>query len=233
MKRAVIKLDHVSKIYKMGKVKVEALKEISLQVEEGEFLAITGKSGSGKSTMMNLVGCLDIPTKGKLYLDGKDITKLDESTLSQIRGRKIGFIFQQFNLIPTLTAEENVMLPGEFQNKDSEKLRIRARQLLHQVGMGERKHHRPTQLSGGQMQRVAIARALINDPEVILADEPTGALDTKTGEQVMEVLQNLHQKEGKSIVIVTHDPSLVKYAERVVELKDGMVINEYHHRKQK
>ena len=227
---AIITLENVWKVYHMGKVKVNALQGVSLHVKKGEFLAITGKSGSGKSTIMNIVGCLDVPTNGAVHLDSRDISKLRESDLAQIRGKKIGFIFQQFNLIPTLTALENVMLPGEFQNKDEELLSKRAKKLLDFVEMGDRLHHTPVQLSGGQMQRVAIARALINDPEVILADEPTGALDSKTGEKVMELLMNLNKKEGKSIVIVTHDPTLVKYANRVIQLSDGVVSKEYQNR---
>lgn len=233
MEKPVIKLEDVWKIYVMGKVRVHALEGVSIKVHKGEFLAITGKSGSGKSTIMNLVGCLDIPSKGKIFLDSKDVSKLSESELAQIRGRKIGFIFQQFNLIPTLTALENVALPGEFQSKSTHALHKRAGELLAFVDMQDRMHHNPTQLSGGQMQRVAIARALINDPEVILADEPTGALDSKTGDHVMKLLLDLNRKKGKSIVIVTHDPSLVKYAERVIELKDGKIVNEYKHRRNK
>ncbi len=233
MKDAIIQLEDVWKHYQMGKVKLSALQGISLKVNKGEFLAITGKSGSGKSTIMNLIGCLDLPSKGKIHLDSKDISKLKESKLAQIRGQKIGFIFQQFNLIPTLTALENVALPGEFQNKDSLNLYNKAKKLLDSVEMGDRINHRPTQLSGGQMQRVAIARALINNPDVILADEPTGALDSKTGEQVMKLLDDLNKKEGKSIVIVTHDDSLIRYADRVIELKDGMITREYSNQEAK
>lgn len=215
----------------MGNVKLNALQGISLEVKKGEILAITGKSGSGKSTIMNLVGCLDVPSKGQVFLESKDVKKLSESKLAQIRGRKIGFIFQQFNLIPTLTALENVAIPGEFQNGNTIKLHKRAKQLLDFVDMGDRINHKPTQLSGGQMQRVAIARSLINDPDVILADEPTGALDSKTGENVMKLLINLNKEKNKSIVIVTHDPSLVRYAQRVIELKDGKVLREYSNRR--
>ncbi len=215
----------------MGKIKLNALQGISLEVKKGEILAITGKSGSGKSTIMNLVGCLDVPSKGQVFLESKDVKKLSESKLAQIRGRKIGFIFQQFNLIPTLTALENVAIPGEFQNGNTIKLHKRAKQLLDFVDMGDRINHKPTQLSGGQMQRVAIARSLINDPDVILADEPTGALDSKTGENVMKLLINLNKEKNKSIVIVTHDPSLVRYAQRVIELKDGKVLREYSNRR--
>lgn len=227
MKKEIIRLDNVWKIYKMGNVSISATKNISMTVYKGQFLAITGNSGSGKSTVMHLIGCLDIPSKGKLFLDTNDISKLTESELAQIRGRKIGFVFQQFNLIPTLTALENVALPGEFQNMEKTFLYKKAKELLNYVGLGDRLDHRPTQLSGGQMQRVAIARALINDPEVILADEPTGALDTKAEEQVMDLLKELNKKNKKSIVLVTHNPSLLKYVDYVVELKDGEVVRKY------
>ena len=230
MNKSVIELKDVWRTYDMGKVKVDALKKVTLKVKRGEFLAITGKSGSGKSTIMNLVGCLDIPTQGKIYLDSKDVSRMRESDLSQIRGKKIGFVFQQFNLIPNLTALENVALPGEFQGKDSSKLLARAEKLLNFVDMGNRMHHRTNELSGGQMQRVAIARSLINDPEVLLADEPTGALDSKTGIAVIKLLKDLNLKQKKSIVLVTHDTSLVKHADRVVELSDGMITKEYKHR---
>ena len=231
MKKAIISLENVYKTYKMGKVKLNAIKNVSIKVKKGEFLAITGKSGSGKSTIMNLVGCLDIPSKGKIYLDSKDVTKLEESSLAQIRGKKIGFIFQQFNLIPTISALDNVALPGEFQNQNRKKLYKRAKELLNFVEMSDRIYHKPTQLSGGQMQRVAIARALINDPEVILADEPTGALDSKTGDNMIKLLKNLNKKEKKSIVMVTHDISLAKYADRIIELKDGEIYREYGSKK--
>jgi putative ABC transport system ATP-binding protein len=219
----VIQLDAVWKIYQMGDVQVQALRGIDLEIARGEFLAIAGASGSGKSTMMNLIGCLDLPSKGKIRLDGTDIATLRESQLAQIRGQKIGFVFQQFNLIPTLTALENVMLPLEFQDVDSGKAREIALELLKLVGLGDRVHHLPSQLSGGQQQRVAIARALAVDPDIILADEPTGNLDSKTGEFVMNLLADIHRKDTKTIILVTHDFYLVKRAERVVYLKDGKI----------
>jgi putative ABC transport system ATP-binding protein len=219
----VIQLEAVWKIYQMGDVQVQALSGIDLEIERGEFLAIAGASGSGKSTMMNLIGCLDLPSKGKIRLNGTDIATLHESQLAQIRGKKIGFVFQQFNLIPTLTALENVMLPLEFQNVDSRKARETALELLKLVGLGERVRHLPSQLSGGQQQRVAIARALAVDPDIILADEPTGNLDSKTGEFVMNLLAEIHRKDTKTIILVTHDFYLVKRAERVVYLKDGKI----------
>lgn len=228
MKKQIIRLEDVWKIYPMGKnVKVEALRGVSLTVYSGEFVAITGASGSGKSTMMNLVGCLDKPTRGKIFLDEKNISSLRESRLAEIRGKKIGFIFQQFNLIPTLTALENVMLPMEFQNAPSSKIKERAKNILEQVGLKDRMHHRPAELSGGQAQRVAMARSLANNPEVILADEPTGNLDSTTGKYIMDLLCTLHEKEGKTVVMVTHDIHLVKYAKRIVQLKDGRVEKEF------
>ncbi|MEK6944905.1 MAG: ABC transporter ATP-binding protein [Thermoproteota archaeon] len=224
MKNSIIKLDNVWKIYEMGEVKVKALQGLNLDVKEGEFLAIMGPSGSGKSTAVNMIGCLDVPTKGKIMLDQHDISKLSESDLAQIRGRKIGFIFQQFNLIPTLTALENVALPIVFQSVDRETRTKRATKLLEIVELGDRMQHKPAELSGGQQQRVAIARALANDPEVILADEPTGNLDSSTGETVMGFLQKLNRKEGKTIIVVTHDNNVAKHADRIEFLKDGKVI---------
>ena len=225
MKREIIiKLDNVWKTYRMGKNNyVHALKGMSLEVRKGEFIAIMGPSGSGKSSAVNMIGCLDIPTKGNIFLEKHNISHLHESDLAQIRGRKIGFIFQQFNLINTLTALENVKLPMIFQGLELEKREARARELLSNVGLGERINHRPSELSGGQQQRVAIARALANDPEVILADEPTGNLDSKTGSIMMEYLKKLH-KEGKTIIMVTHDEKVAKTAERTEYLKDGTIV---------
>lgn len=220
--KSVITLSNVSKSYKMGDVYVDALKNIDLKINKGDFLAITGASGSGKSTMMNLVGCLDVPTEGCILLKEQDITHLSESELAQIRGREIGFIFQQFNLIPTLSALENVALPLEFQNVDSSTAKKTAYDLLHFVGLGERASHLPSQLSGGQMQRVAIARALAVNPEIILADEPTGNLDSNTGKFIMDFLKRINRK-GKTIILVTHDLNLVGYADRVIRLKDGLI----------
>jgi putative ABC transport system ATP-binding protein len=223
MNRDAIRLENVWRIYQMGDVQVPALRGIDLEVEKGAFLAVAGASGSGKSTLMNLIGCLDLPTRGRIFLGGLDIARFDESQLAQIRGQKIGFVFQQFNLIPTLTALENVMLPLEFQNVDTASARERALELLCVVGLGDRVHHLPSQLSGGQQQRVAISRALAVDPEIILADEPTGNLDSKTGEFIMNLLSEVHGKDSKTIILVTHDFRLVKGAERVVYLKDGEI----------
>jgi putative ABC transport system ATP-binding protein len=213
----------VWKIYHVGTVDVFALRGMSLEIDEGDFVAIMGPSGSGKSTAVNMVGCLDIPSKGKIFLDGQDISTLSESDLAQIRGKKIGFIFQQFNLIPTLTALENVTLPMIFQGYSYEERVKVGKDLLTKVGLEERMNHRPTELSGGQQQRVAIARALSNDPQIILADEPTGNLDQKTGREIIDFLMSLH-KSGKTIIMVTHDQNLSEYAEKVKMLMDGKVI---------
>lgn len=231
MKKSIIKLENVWKIYRMGDVEVNALQELSLDVAEGEFLAIMGPSGSGKSTAVNMIGCLDVPTRGKVILDGHDISKLAESELAQIRGRKIGFIFQQFNLIPTLTALENVALPIVFQSVEREKRTARASGLLKIVELGDRMRHKPAELSGGQQQRVAIARALANNPEVILADEPTGNLDSNTGEMVMGFLKKLNRKEGKTIIVVTHDNNVARHADRIEFLKDGRIVKSLNNRK--
>jgi len=223
MEHPVIELQDVWKTYIMGKNEVNALRNVSLKIHKGEFVAVVGPSGSGKSTLMNLIGCLDIPTKGKVLLNGHDIANLSESKLAKIRGKTIGFIFQQFNLIPTLTALENVMLPMVFQDV-AQKERINyGTKLLTRFGLKERIGHKPTELSGGQSQRVAISRALANNPEVLLADEPTGNLDSRTGFEVMNFLADMHIREGKTVVLVTHDLNLVHHAERVIYLKDGII----------
>ncbi|MBX4212095.1 ABC transporter ATP-binding protein [Candidatus Pacearchaeota archaeon] len=219
----MIELKNVAKYYEMGESTVKAVDGVDIKVEKGDFVAIMGPSGSGKSTSMNLVGSLDLPTKGTIYLDGRDISHLEESELAQIRGKKIGFIFQSFNLIPNLTAKENVMLPMLFQGKSKEERELKAEELMRMVELGDRMDHYPNQLSGGQQQRVAIARALANDPEVILADEPTGNLDTKTGENVMKFLQDLNKK-GTTIIMVTHDPQRAEaHARTIYWMKDGKI----------
>ncbi|MEK6891961.1 MAG: ABC transporter ATP-binding protein [Nanoarchaeota archaeon] len=223
MKESVIRLENVWKVYQMGNIKVNALQGLNLDVKKGEFLAIMGPSGSGKSTAVNMIGCLDVPTKGTIMLEHHDISKLSESELAQIRGRKIGFIFQQFNLINTLTALENITLPMIFQGTDKNQRLRTAEKLLSLVELSDRMYHKPTELSGGQQQRVAIARSLANDPEVILADELTGNLDSKTGEIVINFLEKLN-KEGKTIILVTHDANVAKHANRVEYLKDGKII---------
>lgn len=222
--KEVIRLENVWKIYKQETNNpVYALRGINIEISEGDFIAIMGPSGSGKSTGMNLIGSLDVPTKGSVFLDKHNISHLEESDLAQIRGKKIGFIFQQFNLIPNLTAKENVMLPMIFQEIDEEDRHKKAEELLKLVELGDRMNHYPSELSGGQQQRVAIARALANDPEVILADEPTGNLDTKTGEIVMDFLNKLND-EGKTIIIVTHDPDVaLEHAQKTYWIKDGQI----------
>ncbi|MBD3361706.1 ATP-binding cassette domain-containing protein [Candidatus Woesearchaeota archaeon] len=220
----MIQLKDVWKTYNLGEHKVHALRGASLEVFEGEFLAIKGPSGSGKSTMMNLVGCLDIPTKGTIHLDKHNISNLYESDLAQIRGKKIGFIFQKFNLLNNLSALENVTLPLIFQNIPIEKRKKLAADVLNDMGLKDRMNHKPTELSGGEQQRVAIARALAVNPEVILADEPTGNLDSRTGEKIMELLKQLNKKKKKTVVFVTHDDELAEQADRIAYLHDGQII---------
>lgn len=217
----LIRLKNVAKYYRMGDEIVRAVDGLNIEIHPGDFVAIMGPSGSGKSTTMNLVGSLDLATKGDIFLDEIDIEELDESDLAQIRGKVIGFIFQSFNLIPNLTAKENVMLPMLFQEVDEDEREASALELLDMVGLTDRMDHHPNQLSGGEQQRVAIARALANNPEVILADEPTGNLDTKTGEAVMAYLEKLN-KNGKTIIMVTHDPHLAQeHAKIIYHIKDG------------
>ena len=212
----------MTKIYSLGSVNVPALRGITLKIKHGEFVAITGPSGSGKTTLMNMVGSLDLPTSGKIYLDGNDITTMGESDLAQLRGRKIGFVFQQFNLIPSLTAQENVALPLVFQGVENEERNARAKVILDAVGLQDKLGSKPTQLSGGQQQRVAIARALVVEPEVVLADEPTGNLDSKTGMEILSMLKKLNA-QGKTVIIVTHDREVARQAHRIVKIKDGLL----------
>ena len=219
----IITVDNVNKTYKNGSLELQVLKNISFKVDKGEFLAIMGSSGSGKSTMMNILGCLDNQYEGKYILDGIDISKSTENELSEIRNKKIGFIFQSFNLLPRLTALENVELPLIYSSVPKEERHKRANELLEMVGLKDRTHHRPNELSGGQRQRVAIARALVNNPSIILADEPTGNLDSKSEAEIIEILQKLN-KMGKTIVIVTHEPSIGEIAERKIIFKDGEII---------
>jgi len=223
MKNNLIELKNVARYYTMGENLVKALDNVNISIGKGDFVAIMGPSGSGKSTGMNLTGSLDHATKGEIYLDGENIEELGESELAQIRGKKIGFIFQQFNLIPNLTARENVMLPMLFQDIDREEREKRAEKLLRMVGLEDRMDHQPNQLSGGQQQRVAIARSLANDPEVILADEPTGNLDSKTEGKILDFLTELNKK-GKTIIVVTHAPEIAEnYANTIYWLKDGKI----------
>ena len=219
----IITVDNINKTYKNGSLELQVLKNISFKVDKGEFLAIMGSSGSGKSTMMNILGCLDNQYEGRYILDGIDISKSTENELSEIRNKKIGFIFQSFNLLPRLTALENVELPLVYSSIPKEERHKRANELLEMVGLKDRTHHRPNELSGGQRQRVAIARALVNNPSIILADEPTGNLDSKSEAEIIEILQKLN-KMGKTIVIVTHEPNIGEIAQRKIVFKDGEII---------
>jgi len=218
----IIELQDVSKTYFLGKIKVEVLKGITLGINKKDFALILGPSGSGKSTLLNMVSCLDIPTSGKIKLEGKDVSKLSEDELAEVRGKKIGFVFQQFNLLTHLTALENVIIPTIFQGIPKEEREKRARDLLSSVGLQERMDHRPKELSGGECQRVAIARSLANNPEIIVADEPTGNIDSKTGEMIMNILKDLNEK-GRTIIVVTHDTELQKFANKIIKIKDGEI----------
>lgn len=219
---AVIKLENVRKVYPMGDTLVQALRGLTLEIRKGEFVAVMGPSGSGKSTLLHLLGCLDLPSDGRILLQDVDVSRLAEDHLAQVRGLRIGFVFQTFHLIPTLSALENVELPLLFQRVPRAQRRARAQELLQKVGMADRMHHKPAQLSGGERQRVAIARALAADPEIILADEPTGNLDSASGKAVLELLSQLH-REGKTIILVTHNPEAAQYADRIVRLRDGQL----------
>ena len=224
----LIKIENVWKKYDMGEAEpLVVLKEINLEIREKEFVAITGPSGSGKSTMMNIVGALDKPSFGKIFLKGKNIADMSESSLAFLRGKTIGFIFQQFHLLPNISAMENVTLPMEMIGVSEKKAKEKGHELLNMLGLGERLRHKPSQLSGGQQQRVAIARALANNPEVILADEPTGNLDSHTGAFIMDFLGKMHNL-GKTIILITHDLNLVKYAKRIVHIKDGKIEKQTH-----
>lgn len=223
----MIKLENVWKTYQLGKVTLTVLKEISLEISPGAFVVILGPSGSGKSTLLNLVGCLDVPSEGKVFLDGRDISKMSENELAQARGQKIGFVFQQFNLIHNLNALENVMMPMIFQGKPESERRERAKLLLVSFGLEDRMMHRPFELSGGEQQRIAIARALANNPNIIVADEPTGNLDSATGKKIMEILIDLHKREEKTIVVVTHDPTIANYSNQIINIRDGQLVSNH------
>ncbi len=224
MNEKLIEIKDVWKKYDMGKAEpLVVLRDIDLEINKGEFVAITGPSGSGKSTMMNIVGALDIPSYGEVKLMGKNISLMNESELAFLRGQTIGFIFQQFNLIQNLNALKNVMLPREMIESNTEETKKRATELLTMLGLGDRLHHKPNELSGGQQQRVAIARSLINDPPIILADEPTGNLDSKSGQFIMNFLEDLCKKKGKTIILITHDLELLHYAHKIVHIKDGKI----------
>lgn len=219
---AVISTENLTKTYGTGSVKVQALKQVSVSINRGEYIAIIGPSGSGKSTFMNLIGCLDTPSSGRIFIDHTDVSKLSEKKLASIRREKIGFIFQKYNLLPTLSAVENVGLSMSFAGIRKKQREARAKELLSMVDMSHRFYHKPSELSGGEQQRVSIARALSNKPSIILADEPTGNVDTKGGNNIMNILEKINE-EGETIIVVTHDPAIAKRAARVLEIKDGIV----------
>lgn len=221
----MIRINNMYKIYRMGPNEVRALNGVSFHVKPNEFVSIIGPSGSGKSTLMNMIGCLDTPTSGEYYLDGREVSKLKDDELAEIRNQKIGFIFQVYNLLPKITAIENVELPLIYMGIGKKERHRLAVEALERVGLGDRIHHRPSELSGGQQQRVAIARALASKPPLILADEPTGALDSKSGSEIMKMLHELHES-GKTIVLITHDNNLAKQAQRIIRIQDGKIIEE-------
>jgi putative ABC transport system ATP-binding protein len=231
MAQGLIEIRELTKVYGMGEIAVHALRGIDAHVEEGEFVAVMGPSGSGKSTLMNILGCLDRSTSGTYVLDGEDVSGLSKDELAGVRNKKIGFVFQSYNLLPRLTAVKNVMMPllynGQGRMSDAQR-HARAVEVLQSVGLGDRIHHRPNELSGGQQQRVAIARALVNDPTIVLADEPTGNLDTRSGEEIMAVLCQLHE-QGATIVMVTHELYIAEHAERVIYLVDGQIVSDELH----
>jgi len=218
----VIEIENVTKLYKMGEEIVHALRGVGLTVRRNEYLAVMGPSGSGKSTMMNMLGCLDTPTTGKYHFTGKDVSSMTDDELADIRNREIGFVFQTFNLLPRSTTLANVELPLIYAGLSPHARRERAIKALHDVGLGERMSHKPNELSGGQRQRVAIARALVNNPSIILADEPTGNLDSKTGEEIMQLLEELYE-QGNTIIVVTHEEDIARHARRIVRLRDGLI----------
>ncbi|AIS51414.1 ABC-type antimicrobial peptide transport system, ATPase component [Thermoanaerobacter kivui] len=223
MDNILIKIRNLTKIYKMGENEVRALDGINLDIEKGEFVSIVGQSGSGKTTLMNIIGCLDVKTSGEYFLNGIDTSKLSDNQLADLRCSEIGFVFQNFNLLQKMTALENVELPMIYKGVPTKERRQRAQMLLEMVGLKERMHHRPNELSGGQQQRVAIARALANNPHLILADEPTGNLDSKSGSEIMKIIKELNER-GNTVVLITHDPNIAAQAKRIVRIKDGRIL---------
>jgi putative ABC transport system ATP-binding protein len=227
---SIIQLDNIKKSYYLGKQELKVLKGISLEVFKNEYVALMGPSGSGKSTLMNILGCLDSPSSGKYILNGEDVSKMQDDDLADVRNKEIGFVFQQFNLLPRLTAAENVALPLIY-NGTSKKIRTaQALEMLDRVGLADRSHHKPNELSGGQNQRVAIARALVNNPSIILADEPTGNLDSKTSIEIMHIFGKI-QSEGNTVILVTHEEDIAEYAHRIIRLKDGVIESDHLHKR--
>ena len=224
--KPVIRLENVFKTYDLGEIQVQALRGVSLEIREGEFVAVMGPSGSGKSTIMNILGCLDRPTKGRYFLDGVDVSQMSKTELARIRNRKLGFVFQQFNLLSRTSALENVELPAVYAGISPEERSKRAMEALTRVGLAERAGHHPSQLSGGQQQRVAIARGLVNRPSILLADEPTGNLDSRTSVEIMDILQGLNGEQGITIVLVTHEPDIAQYARRNLLFRDGKLVRD-------
>ena len=218
----MIEIDNVTKVYQMGEIEVRALRGVSLDIEKGEFLTIMGPSGSGKSTLMNVLGCLDAPTEGRYWLHDQDVSRLSDTQLAHIRNREIGFVFQQFNLLPRTTAIRQVELPLMYAGAGARERKERARAALEAVGLDDRLGHRPDELSGGQQQRVAIARALVTEPSIIMADEPTGNLDSRSGDEVLRIFQSLNE-QGITVIFVTHDPEIAEYSRRVVHIRDGLI----------
>ncbi|MBK8419934.1 ABC transporter ATP-binding protein [Candidatus Villigracilis saccharophilus] len=222
----MIRTENLTKVYQMGETEVRALNGASFTIEKGEMVAIMGPSGSGKSTLMSIIGCLDMPSSGSYTLDGISVENMEETKLAEIRGKKIGFVFQQFNLLARTSALENVMLPLTYAGFSGKERRDRAMKALDRVGLSDRTHHAPNELSGGQQQRVAIARALVNEPAILLADEPTGALDSKTGVEIMELFQSLYKDHGQTVILVTHDSYVARHTNRIIKLSDGSIVSD-------
>jgi putative ABC transport system ATP-binding protein len=222
----MIQTENLIKVYQMGDTEVRALNSVSFSIEKGEMVAIMGPSGSGKSTLMSIIGCLDVPTSGNYKLDGESVENMGETDLAEIRGRKVGFVFQQFNLLARTSALENVMLPLTYAGMTGKERKERAMKALERVGLADRMEHAPNELSGGQQQRVAIARALVNDPGLILADEPTGAVDSKTGKEIIGIFQSLHLENEQTVILVTHDPFIARHTNRIIKISDGRIISD-------